>query len=273
MRLFSLRERVAQAVEHVRSGFCTVRLSNVGPKRDAGLGIDHRDARGTRRHRFIRARNILFAGFGVGGRCIFPARDEPHVIAVRKPQHDVRFLRRVDNLQSPPFRKLGVSGVQQLCGSRLVIDIDGAGGENFRREPGALVLGVDRHAAEENQQSDSDENTRERLQRTHSLPHGRRPMQPQTDLILLKVYDWQGRPETGPKTRKSADGPAMEGPVRWGSEGEQKKIADIILAGNAGVGGERAFPARNHDAGDTISENGDRSSPHIHELIDGEKKK
>jgi len=33
----------------------------------------------------------------------FPARDEPHIIAVRKPQHDIRFLRRVDNLESPHF--------------------------------------------------------------------------------------------------------------------------------------------------------------------------
>jgi len=54
---------------------------------------------------------------------------------------------------------------------------------------------------------------------------------------LLKVYDWQGRPETGPKTRKSADGPAMEGPVRRGSAGEQKKIVEIVLAGSGGAGG------------------------------------
>jgi len=98
-------------------------------------------------------------------------------------------------------------------------------------------------------------------------------MQPQSDLNFLKVYDWRGRPETAPKTRKSADGAAIEGPVRWGSEGEQKKIADIVLAGSGGVGGEFAFPARNHDAGDTIPENGDGSSSHVHELIDREKKK
>jgi len=88
---------------------------------------------------------------------------------------------------------------------------------------------------------------------------------------LLKVYDWQGRPETGPKTRKSADGPATEGPVRWGSEDEQKKIADIVLAGSEGARGEFAFPSRNHDAGDTIPENGDGSAPHIHKLVNREK--
>jgi hypothetical protein len=98
-------------------------------------------------------------------------------------------------------------------------------------------------------------------------------MQPQSDLTFAEVYDWQGRPETGPKTRKSADGPAMEGPVRSGSAGEQKKIVEIFLAGSGGAGGERAFPARNHDAGDTISENGDSSSPHIHKLVNREKKK
>jgi hypothetical protein len=65
----------------------------------------------------------------------------------------------------------------------------------------------------------------------------------------------------------------MEGPVRWGSAGEQKKIADIVLSGSGGVGGESPFPARNHDTGDTISENGDRGSPHIHKLVDCEKKK
>ena len=63
----------------------------------------------------------------------------------------------------------------------------------------------------------------------------------------------------------------MEGPVRWGSAGEQKKIADIVLAGSRGVGWKFAFPSRDDDAGDAITENGDGGSPHVHELIDREK--
>jgi len=178
--IFSVRTRRVGRRD-VRCGFCTVRLSNVGPKRDAGLGIDHRDACGTRRHRFIRARRICLPAWG------------------RRPVRFPRQGRTSRNCRSKaaarcplsaPCRQSGVAPISKArckrCSaalrSRPVIDIDGAGGETFGGSPGRLSLGVDRHAAEENQQSDSDKNTRERLQRTHSLPHGRRPMQPQSDL-------------------------------------------------------------------------------------------
>src|SRR6266581_2994025 len=45
------------------------------------------------------------------------------------------------------------------------------------------------------------------------------------------------------------------------------------LAGSCSFCGKFSFPARNHYAGDAISENSDRSSAHIHELIDREQKK
>src|SRR5713226_4627810 len=47
----------------------------------------------------------------------------------------------------------------------------------------------------------------------------------------------------------------------------------MVLAGGGGTGGKFAFPVGNHDASDAIAENGDGGSPHVHELIDREKKK
>src|SRR4029077_5598980 len=51
-------------------------------------------------------------------------------------------------------------------------------------------------------------------------------------------------------------------------------ISSVVhLAGRCRVSREFAFPARDDDTGDTITENGDGRSSHIHELIDCEEKK
>lgn len=42
------------------------------------------------------------------------------------------------------------------------------------------------------------------------------------------------------------------------------------LARRGSLGGKFTFPARDHNARYTIAENRDRSSPHIHQLIDCE---
>jgi hypothetical protein len=53
----------------------------------------------------------------------------------------------------------------------------------------------------------------------------------------------------------------------------QLHILSFPLSRSRSLRGEFTFPARNHNARDTIPENGYCSPPHIHELIDREKKK